>query len=128
VHRSMCVCSSVLFLYYHHTTTTLTNHHTSLNKEHTPPRLDTCATAYLATALVGGCARISATRHNPFLCVFDSCGGRCWLPHIPGTHPQSVFLCQGCRLGGFVPLSRFFHGFVGYFYQSSRTNVDSFVP
>ena len=42
-----------------------------------------------------------------------------------GVHPESVFLCLDCRLGGFVPLSGFFHGFVGYFYQSSRTNVDS---
>jgi hypothetical protein len=42
-------------------------------------------------------------------------------------NPQSVFLCVGCRLGGFVPLSGFFHGFVCHFYQLSRTNVDSFV-
>ena len=42
-------------------------------------------------------------------------------------NPQSVFLCVGCRLGGFVPLSGFFHGFVGHFYQPSRTYVDSLV-
>ena len=40
------------------------------------------------------------------------------------THPQIVFLCLGCRLGDFVPLSGFFHEFVSYFDQSSQTNVD----
>ena len=52
-------------------------------------------------------------------------GGRSRTLDMYDIHPESVFLCLGCRLGGFVPLSGFFHGFVGYFYQSSRTNVDS---
>ena len=51
-----------------------------------------------------------------FVCLFV-CFGR--LTVLLGLFskklPRIKFLCLGCRLRGFVPLSWFFHGFLGYF-------------